>query len=1514
MKLSGSSEFTELSNQPGISYSLLSCKSIKKPVSILLILLLTLLLSPLAAFVILRTGPVQTYLAHNAAAYLSKELNTEVVVGSFRFNWFMEAVITDIKVLDKHKHILLQAEKIRADVKSISLKNHTLHLNEISLSNADINLIYYKADSSLNIQFIVDYFSSSGPADTTPSAPWILKCSNVKLKDSHFAMRDERYMRPGKGIDFSDLDLANLNLGIKDIVLKGDSIIADIKQIAFKEKSGFQLNDFTTEAVFCPRGLTAKNLQITTGMSRISIDLKFEYNHLNAFNYFLDSIRIKAAIKPSQLDMRDIVYFAPDIDGMDDVFDFSGKIKGTVSSFSAKDFHFAFGKHTSFNGNITMNGLPNIAETFINLKTDKFYTTVSDIQSFTLPYSDSTNTIVLPEALTTLGNISVNGRFTGFYNDFVSKATFITDVGQITTDILLTNNKATHNHEYNGEILVEGFNVGKVLKVEQLGTVNLYATIKGQNFSLDRADLTMKGEITNLQYEGNTIGLINIDGEFRHKRFTGGVFVNDELLSLNFLGSADFSEELPSFNFKADVAHANLAKLKLMTNDSTVLLSTSTDFRFQGNTIDNLVGALQFTNTSFTMGHNTLKMNDLSLSTTAMGNGGKRMQVNSDFANAVFSGQYTFDDMAEYLTMVFTEFLPSLSQSKKLPVRLNRGKFDYTIQLHHTDSLTEMFLPWIKINPQTVISGTFDPGLGLVNVNGRSPLIVVAGISLRNWTLTGSTVNKSLAVKMDCSQIDMSSKKVSNDSTIKRIEQFKLQAVASDDSVKFGISWDDRKTPDHNKGDITGAVSFKQNPRLMVRIDKAVLMINDTVWTSVPNNLLTFDKSFIEARNFGFTNNDRHIILNGTISTDPLSQMVLDIKNFNISHADMLWQSAGIDLDGYINGKVNLSELYSIPRISADITIKDFGFNHENLGDAAIKTAWDNENKALAIDLKVVYVGNAGTHYPIKAIGNIYPDREHENFDLKVDVDNLKVKTIEPFLTGIFSRMRGYTSGALTLTGDFSDPVIKGKVKLMRTELLVDYLRTSYSFTGEYNFDKDKMWFKDIELRDSTFGKGVASGTIYHKAFSDISLDIALKAENLAALNTTYNPNEIYYGRAKASGTMTLKGSVDDLLLRADVNSEKGTNVVIPISFSRSISENSFIQYRKHGGDADEDTKVKQYEPSVLSVQLGLDVKRNADLSIILPYNMGNIDVRGDGLINMGVDTRGEYSMYGNYIMDNGTFLFNFENILKKNFQIQKGGSITFNGSPYDADIKLKAVYKVKTSLAGLPELSAEDQSKRINVNCIVSLANDLYNPEIKFSIDLPDATEEIKRSIFSIIDTTNALEMNQQMISLLVLNTFSSSTGITSAGASLGISSYEIISAQLSSLLSKISKDFDIGVNYRPGDQISPQELELALSTQLFDNRVTIDGAVGMNTYNNASQTTQVIGDVLVEVKITEDGRFRFKAFNRTNTGSDVLFSTYSPYTQGVGIVFRKEFTGLKDLFKRTKKVKVPDKKDATK
>jgi hypothetical protein len=131
------------------------------------------------------------------------------------------------------------------------------------------------------------------------------------------------------------------------------------------------------------------------------------------------------------------------------------------------------------------------------------------------------------------------------------------------------------------------------------------------------------------------------------------------------------------------------------------------------------------------------------------------------------------------------------------------------------------------------------------------------------------------------------------------------------------------------------------------------------------------------------------------------------------------------------------------------------------------------------------------------------------------------------------------------------------------------------------------------------------------------------------------------------------------------------------------------------------------------------------------------------------------------------------------------------------------------------------------------------------------------------------------------------------------------IVSNSLSSMLSQISNDFNIGINYMPGDRVSDEQLEVALSTQLLDDRLIIDGNLDVSGSNaNSQKTSAIVGDFNIEYKLTPDGRFRVKAFNRSNDLS--LYTQYSPYTQGVGIFYRKEFNNIREFFYRPKKVSV--------
>ena len=196
-------------------------------------------------------------------------------------------------------------------------------------------------------------------------------------------------------------------------------------------------------------------------------------------------------------------------------------------------------------------------------------------------------------------------------------------------------------------------------------------------------------------------------------------------------------------------------------------------------------------------------------------------------------------------------------------------------------------------------------------------------------------------------------------------------------------------------------------------------------------------------------------------------------------------------------------------------------------------------------------------------------------------------------------------------------------------------------------------------------------------------------------------------------------------------------------------------------------------------------------------------------------------------------------------------------------------------------------------------------NPNINFDIFLPTADEETKTYLKNSINTDE--ELSKQFLSLLVINSFLPDPNLTPStfqpstpgySPAVGIATSELLSNQLSHWLSQISNDFDIGFNYRPGDEITSNEMEVALSTQLLNDRVTINGNVDVRG-NQATQTntSNIAGDFNVDVKINQSGKLRVKAFTRAN---DKLIYEWAPYTQGIGLFYREEFNNFQELLQK--------------
>ena len=315
-----------------------------------------------------------------------------------------------------------------------------------------------------------------------------------------------------------------------------------------------------------------------------------------------------------------------------------------------------------------------------------------------------------------------------------------------------------------------------------------------------------------------------------------------------------------------------------------------------------------------------------------------------------------------------------------------------------------------------------------------------------------------------------------------------------------------------------------------------------------------------------------------------------------------------------------------------------------------------------------------------------------------------------------------------------------------------------------------------------------------------------------------------------------------------------------------------------------------------------LEVTPEAEVQIIFDPQVGDIlKGNGSGALTFEINDRGDFEMYGDYTFESGEYLFTLQNIINKRLKLQQGSMITWNGDPLNAVIDLQAIYSAKASPIVLVPDGPDYLKNRLPVDCHLIMTGNLLNPSISYEIELPTAEEETRNYVRNAINTEE--ELTKQFLSLLVINKFSSShlaTAATISGGSAGMSKVttsELISNQLSNWLSQISSDFDMGVNYRPGDEISTDQVELALSTQILDERVSIHTNVdvsgsGEQGTSSGTNTTYIAGEFDVDVKLTDDGKLKVKAFNHSN--DDQLYKT-SPYTQGVGFVYGEDFNNLR-------------------
>ncbi len=1402
---------------------------------------------------------------------------------------------------------MIASDKIAVAISSIAPFKQNLEIKSITLNQGQVYLKKYASDEVLNIKFFTDYFSSK---DTISSnKKWHVTSQTIALRNSKFSYHNYHRLpinKVGK-IDINHLELLKVNGDFSRLNIKGDTIRTTIKNFSINDRSGFGIKTLSGEATIYPGAFKISRMALKTANSKLFANIALAYHDPSDFMDFENKVIINTQFYKSAINTKDLSFFIKDVPLFENEIKFNATVTGTINNLNIKQLSASFGKNSAISMQARVQKITHVKDLIIDGKLNELTTSAEDIQQIHFPQS---KLVVIPSGVSQLGIIKASGKFNGTLDNFDTELSVKTDAGNAESTIkYITQGKQIN---YVAMVSSPGFDMSKVFPLSGLRKVVLHSEINGSGFTKKDFNVKISGNIDYLEYKNYAFSNSKIEGNYAKKIFYGHVNIDDPMLYLDFNGTIDYSDKIPNYQFVADVEHAHLVDLQLIKRHPSSVLSTHLNATIAGNKLDNFVGQVVFFDTKYSENNHDYFIKDINVVSILDELGYRSIVLKSDWVDAFANGKFEFSDLGSSFSYILRKYLPSyapevigisklLSNNKNakkhktvVPTNINERRFlSFDINIKESDPITALFVPKLRAKGRTSISGFLNTITQHLEFQAKTDSLLAGSLGFKQIEVNGTSKDSVLKVLVNCEEFLWSKKDTFLFSNIH------FTSLLKNDSLNFVMDWNSNNHLSE-KSIVNGNLVFSKTPIIRGTLESADIWANDSLWHVDPNNTFFVDSAKFAINTLRFFSQNKQIVINGVASHNPDDVLKVKLINFNLSEADTWANHRNFDLDGVATGTVEMSQVFDKFSIIVNLKVLDLGLNRQKLGNANLVSAWDERKNGLFVNVDVLYRGNIGEAKPVAIQGYFYP--KGGILDMQAELINFKLKVIEPYLKTLFYRVDGLASGKVKIIGTINRPQIAGKVKLMRTELGVNYLNTKYTINQEVELQHNKILLDSVVAMDDYHHIAVLNGWITHEDFKKFKLDVSVKAVNFMALNTTRLMNEMFYGKAFGTGALRIYGEAPNLQIEAQMETNGNTEISVPISFNTVVDKTSFINFVSTA----QKTAAVQTNSFIdlgLNMNFLFNVTPEAKFHIFLdPSTGGSLHGTGNGNIRMNVNTKGNFNMYGTYVISKGQYEMKLKDILTRTFEIEQGGTIQWNGEPADAEIDIRAVFPTTASLASVLNLdssSSTSYNRKIKVNSVVKLSGKLLNPEIRFGIELPNTDNTTRAMVYNMIDTTNDQSMIRQTFSLLVLGQLEPSANQygSAVGNGVGMSSMELISNQLGNYLSQISKDVNFGFNYKTADQITTDELQIALSTALFDDRVTIEGNVSAGGQNKYYQNTNnVVGDIIVEVKLTNDGRWRTRVYNIANNNEYTYQN--APYIQGVGFIYRVDFNKLSELF----------------
>ncbi|MFO7977855.1 MAG: translocation/assembly module TamB domain-containing protein [Bacteroidales bacterium] len=1381
------------------------------------------------------------------------------------------------------------------------------------------NLVHLDDFSARELVFAMQSPPGQQPAEEQPGADeefsfrwsemfeWDIQVDNLDVGFSELSMTTAGSGPSSQDFDPANLQFSNLVLQAENIVVNPRAVRMNLQMLSANHPSGFRLEELSAD-IDLEQTLQIEDVTLRTNRTQLRFDFVSDLNPLNFSSNEIEDMEVNLNVRQGDL-ASDLSFFYPPLQNL------AGDIErihvvthlhGSLANLSLDHLRAnAPGLLSASLEQGTIRGLPQVDNLVVDFPRILLQARPTQIMAM-LPDTLPAAPVTLPDTM------SLEGSFSGGMKAFMTEMALNSSLGNIELSAEF-DNTGQNSATYQGQVNLQNIQAGTIMQQqEMMGPVTARLSVSGTGLEPEIADGEFKLVVSNATFNQYEYKGLELSGTIQEGIIKSLLEYNDENLVLEASQQVMIADENPAIQLSWNLSRANLQELNFTEQLVMARTRITADLRLVEDFAEGklIVNGLQVRENDqvFTLDNLTVQ--------TALDNDNYQVSIESSLIQADYQGNFSPAGVPAALSNHLDRYV---SLSLPEDTLNHEGKqFSLTLNVPPSEWLTDFLMPSMSFPEPIQMEVDFDYDAQTFSADINARQFSLGNIVLDAVAVTASTDAAAGALNATVEGFEMNAL---------RLTDVLLQAQLQDDVIDFLVEFDDRFQELWLS--LPGTLSARED-QWELSLDSD-LVINRNDWNASTDNYVVFGGQTLFVNNLKLQNQEKSLLIHSldeqqqgdsaALATDTVLPLNITFNEFQLNDFSVLEEEPL--LGGLFNGYVTINDVFSDIAFTADLSIEDFSFGSDTIGSIDIQAS-NPQPDLFTLDASVQGSGN-----DIEVTGSYLTGADPE-LDVALILTRANLKTLEGLLEGTLSDLSGNISGRMMVKGNPSDPDFDGTMRFDQVAFHLALSNVGYTIPDEtISFDRNMVQFDNFTLIDDRKGEASVDGQVNLRNMPDVIFDLNLTTDNFRLLDAPPGQNDLFSGNLLVDSDLSLQGDITRPVVQGLVRLNEGSrfNFTIPQAAPGEVGAEGIVEFINYSDTLFQDVSSPADTIATVSAFQNLDLSINVEidpetrLRIVVDEAAGdNLELTGGGVLSLGMNPGGDFSLSGRYEIQQGSYLLTFYNALRRNFVIQQGSTIQWRGDPMDALVDITAIYTVTTSARELLVSQGEEGGgesaalrQQFPFEVLLNMDGELENPEISFDIRLPaEERNALDGRVQARLDELNQSEseLNKQVFALLVLGSFIQDNPFAASGGGGGMegAARNSVSRILSQQLNRLSDRYVKGVNinfdvesyedYTTGQAEGRTELQMEVSKDFLDERLRITVGGNIELEDETRQETnagEIAGDFLLEYLLNPDGTFILKAFRTKDFGD--LFEAQVIET-GVSLLFTRSYNVFRELF----------------